>query len=225
MSWLLWSRMAPPACTGGVFIEFRPPLTQPGPYQFTLALNDSPPRCQFEVALPADKPISTSRCGMRLELQTRGAASDASIVGLTVGKSPKKLHLIVKRGVELIYDSRIAPAYAAEPTTRKESKYFCGERASISPQCIRGTSQCTPFSAACDGPEDCPAGKICCVSPESGHEYGYKSASQCASRAYCIGRLAHIACHTDEDCPKDMSCTDTSLETEFKPAIRGCRGK
>ncbi len=206
-------------------MEFRPPLAHPGPYHFALGLDDSPPRCEFDVALPADKPVNTSRCGMRLELQTRGAASDASIVGLTVGESPKKLHVIVRRGAEAIYDSFIEPVYAAQRTTRKESKHFCGQRASVSPTCIRGTSQCTPFPAACDGPEDCPAPRICCISPESGHEYGYKSASQCASRAYCIARLAHIACHTDEDCPKDMKCTDNSLEAEFKPAIRVCRGK
>jgi hypothetical protein len=206
-------------------MDFRPPLAQPGPYRFTLALDDAPPRCQFEVGLPADKPVNTSRCGMRLELQTRGAASESSIVGLTVGASPKNLHLIVNRGAESIYDSRIEPVYAAEPTSRKESKHFCGQRASVSPTCIRGTSQCAPFPTACDGPEDCPSEKICCISPESGYEYGYKSASQCASRAYCIGRLAHIACHTDEDCPKDMRCTDNSLATEFKPAIRGCRSR
>ena len=47
-------------------------------------------------------------------------------------------------------------------------------------------------------------------------------ASQCASRAYCMGRLAHIACQVDGDCPKDMACVDNSFETEFKPALRGC---
>jgi len=204
-------------------MEFRPPLAQPGPYRFTLALDDSPPHCEFDVALPADKPVNTSRCGMRLELQTRGAALDASIVGLTVGASPKKLHLIVKRGAEVIYNSRIEPVYADELTSRKESQHFCGRRASVSPLCIRGTSQCAPFQAVCDGPEDCTTGKVCCVSPESGHEYGHISASQCASSAYCISRLGHIACHTDEDCPKDMGCSDTSMATDFKPAIRACR--
>jgi hypothetical protein len=204
-------------------MEFRPPLSQPGPYRFTLALDDAPPRCEFDVELPANKPVNTSRCGMPLELQTRGAALDASIVGLTVGASPKKLRLTVRQGAEVIYDSRLDPVYAAEATSRAESKRFCGLRARVTPQCIRGTSQCLPFRAACDGPEDCHEAKICCVSPESGHEFGYKSASQCTSRSYCIGRLAHIACHLDRDCPKDMTCTDTSLETEFSPALRGCR--
>ncbi len=85
VGWLLWWQLRPPSCKGAVFVEFRPPLLQPGPYRFSLALDGEPSHCTFEVALPADKPVNTGKCGMPLELQTRGVASDASIIGLTVG--------------------------------------------------------------------------------------------------------------------------------------------
>jgi len=225
VGWLLWSRMAPRACTGGVFMEFRPPLLQPGPYRFAVALDDEPPHCNFDVALPAGRPVNIARCGWPLELQTRGMALDSGIVGLTVGASPKILHLKISRGEESIYDCQLQPEYAAEPTPRSESKRFCGPRARVTPQCIRGASQCSPFPANCAGPEDCPEGKICCVSPESGREFGYKSASQCRTKSYCIGRLAHIACHIDDDCPSGMTCSDSSFGNEFRPALRGCRDK
>ncbi len=223
VGWLLWWQLRPPSCKGAVFVEFRPPLLQPGPYRFSLALDGEPSHCTFEVALPADKPVNTGKCGMPLELQTRGVASDASIIGLTVGASPKKLHLTIGRGIETIYDSRSEPAYAAEATPRSESKRFCGPRARVTPDCIRGTSGCAPFAAVCDGPQDCTDGKVCCVSPESAQEYGTKSASHCYSKSYCIGRLAHIACHSDGDCPDGMTCSDRSLAADFKPALRGCR--
>ena len=218
----MWSQLAPRACTGGVFIEFRPPLTQPGPFRFALELDEQDPICEFEVALPASNPVYIGKCKLRLELQTRGVAKESSIVGLTVGASPKKLHLTVRSEAALIYDSRLHPKYATEPTPRSESKHFCGPRATVTPDCIRGTSQCAPYPSICDGPEDCPANKVCCVSSDSALEYGARFGSQCTSARYCIGRLAHIACHRDEDCPSRMGCTDGSLASEFKPELRGC---
>ena len=223
VGWLVWSHLLPHACKGAVFIEFRPPLLQPGPYHFSLGLDAQPAHCSFDVPLPTDKPVNTAKCGMPLELQTRGTGADASIIGLTVGASPKKIRVTINQGKEVIYDSRLEPVYAAEDTPRTESKRFCGPRARLTPDCIRGTSACAPYATLCDGPEDCSDGKICCVSPESALEYGIRSASHCKSTAYCIGRLAHIACHVDSDCPKGMTCSDTTLAADFKPALRACR--
>lgn len=206
-----------------MFIEFRPPLSQPGPYRFTLTLDNAPKRCEFEVTLPSDKPVNTTRCGMPLELQSRNAGGEISITGLTVGASPKQLHLAVHLVAEVIYNLNLQPNYSAELTSRADSKRFCGKRALVQPACIRGSTQCLPFPANCDGPEDCQKGKTCCASPESGHEYGYKSASKCTTFSYCLGRLAHIACHVTEDCPKDMSCDDNSFGDEYKPVLTGCR--
>ena len=225
LSWVAWSRLSPPPCPGALFIDFQPPLLQPGPYHFALYLDDAKTGCEFDVPLPTRQPVHTGRCGMRLELHTQGKDADVSVTGLTAGASPKKLHLVVTRGPELLYDQTVAPSYAAELTPRSESQHFCGKRAEFTAACQRGTSQCLPFAANCDGPEDCANRRVCCASPEAGRSYGYKLATRCTTASYCISRLAHIACHDNDDCPKDMVCTDASFRGEFQPAVTGCQSK
>ena len=225
LSWVAWLRWSPPPCTGGVFIEFQPPLLQPGPYHFTLALDDAKSRCEFDVPLPVTQSMRTGHCGMRMELRTLGKDAEASIVGLTVGASPKKLQLSIKRGAEALYDQTIVPQYSEEVTSRTDSKRFCGQRATVTAECIPGSSQCLPFAAACDGPEDCPNHQVCCASPEAGRSFGFKLASRCTTASYCISRLAHIACHNDDDCPKDMTCKDESMRGQYKPEIKACSSR
>ncbi len=220
--WVLWQRLRPPPCPGGVSVEFHPPLLAPGPYHFELTLDRARRTCAFDVSLPLLGPADKTGCGLALELRTQNRGQEVSITGLTFGARPDRFRLRVRQGQGAIYDTELTPQYAPYETRRAEDKRFCGERARVQPACIRGSSQCPPYPAKCDGPEDCETGKVCCATPEWGRDYGVRSAVDCDSRRSCLSRYAHIVCHQNEDCPKDMSCTDTTLESEFSPHVRAC---
>jgi hypothetical protein len=228
-----WQRTRPATCTGGVTIELRPPLAAPGPYRFELELEGIRQPCVFEVPFPIRGRVDTSSCGHAVELRTRvqgdvaksPEGDDAKIVGLTVGASPESFHFRVRRGGELLYDAPITPTYGPYETPREESRLFCGDRALVSPPCVRGSSACAPYAPSCDGPEDCPNGKACCASPEWGREYGPASATECSSTGRCLNRFGLVACHADSDCPTDMACTDTSLANDFTRPLAACQPK
>jgi hypothetical protein len=225
MGFVFWERFRPPPCTGGVFVELHPPLSEPGPYQFRIALDTGAPPCEFSVPLPlpAKSVVDTKHCGMATELKTRVQGEHASIVGLTFGAAPKHLRFQLKRAGEIIYDLGIDPHYTPYPVRREENKRFCGEQAFVKPACVRGSSGCAPFVASCTGPEACTSPKVCCVSPEWGRDYGVKAASECSFSRGCLNRFGSIACHADSDCPKDMVCDDKSISAEFKPVLVTCR--
>jgi len=225
MSFTIWERFRPPPCTGGLFIELHPPLSEPGPYQFQVTLDTGAPPCKFEVPLPIKGVVDTKHCGLTLEMKTLTQGEHTSIVGLAVGAAPKRFRFQVKRGGESIYDARLEPKYTPYPTRREDNKRFCGEQAFVKPECVRGSSQCAPFVAACSGPEACTKPKVCCLSPEWGRDYGVKAASECGSPRSCLDRFARIACHADADCPKDMACNDTTLKNDFSPQVTACGPK
>jgi hypothetical protein len=216
-----WQRLRGPECHGAVYIEIRPPLGAPGPYHFRLNLDEDERTCEFDVS-PEARGVQPAHCGMALEIQSRVQGTHASIVGLTVGSAPEKLQFVVTRGTDVIYDAELVPKYAPYATTRKESRRFCGENAFLKPACRRGSPSCAPFSPACDGPEDCDHGKVCCVSPEWGFEYGARAATECTSKPRCLARLARFACHTDAHCPDGMLCNDPSLRSDFAPPLQAC---
>jgi hypothetical protein len=221
-AFVIWDRTRPPSCTGAVFIELRPPLSEPGPYRFRLTLDGRDKPCEFEVPLPVRAPVNTAECGVALALETRVQAGQSSIVGLTIGAAPERLEFQVRSKAEAIYNVMLEPHYAPYETRREDSKRFCGDRAFVRPTCLRGSSQCVPFAVSCDGPEDCADGKACCVSPEWGREYGPHAASECSGRRSCLDRFAHIACHEDTDCPADMACGAFSLAADFARPLRSC---
>ena len=221
--WILWKSVGPRPCTGAVFIDFSPPLPAPGPYRFRLELDDRATPCEFEVPLPDPGAVSTKKCGMRVELSTRDQGAEESITGLTVGASPTRLALKVLRGAELIYDTELEPSYSPYPTTREESKRLCGDRASLVPKCVRNSSACLPFRPACDGPEDCPTGKRCCVNPDQGKKYGAHAAATCESKSRCAERFGLLACHESGDCPKSSTCAPAPFGSDFSPALRTCK--
>lgn len=225
MSFVFWQRCGPAPCAGGLFIELHPPLAEPGPYRFRVAVDTGQAPCEFEVPLPlpSKDAVDTKHCAMTVELRTLTRGEHTSIVGVAVGASPKRFEFRVTRAGESIYDAHLEPKYTPYPTKREDNKRFCGEQAFVKPACLRGSSQCSPFPAACSGPEACAKPKVCCVSPEWGRDYGVKAASECSSSRGCLDRFARIACHVDADCPKDMACDDRSLEGEFKPALVACR--
>lgn len=225
MGYSVWLRFRPPPCTGGLFIELHPPLSEPGPYRFRIALDAGAKPCEFSVPLPlpAKSVLDTKHCGLTMELRTLARGERTSIVGLALGASPKHFQFRVERNGEALYDARLEPKYTPYPTRREDNKRFCGEQAFVKPDCLRGSSECAPFPAACSGPEACAKSKVCCVSPEWGRDYGVNAASECSSARSCLDRFARIACRVDADCPKDMACDDTSLANEFKPSVIACR--
>jgi hypothetical protein len=188
-----------------------------------LALDDDDKICEFEARLPVRQPVNTKPCDMKIALETRIHAGHWSILGLTIGRAPERLEFRVQRQAELIYDAILEPRYAPYATRREDDKRFCGDRALVQPVCRRGSSQCAPYAASCDGPEDCPDRKVCCVSPEWGREYGPLAAAECSGRRSCLDRLAQIACHSDAECPDDMACSDASLAEHFRAPLLACK--
>lgn len=223
IGWIANRALGPPPCTGGVFIELRPPLLAPGPYRFEVSAGKGSQGCSFEVPLPLEGPVKTSHCPMVLELETEGRGDTSSIVRLAVGATPERLRFRVRRGAETLYDTDLVPAYGPDSVPREESRRFCGRQALARPRCSTGTSQCLPFRGACDGPEDCPEGKTCCANPEWGKKYGAKLATACLPWRRCLERYARIACHDSSDCPKNMTCANTSWRDDFEPPIVTCQ--
>jgi len=222
---VLWQRTRPAPCTGGVTIELRPPLSEPGQYHFHLELEGIHQPCEFDVPFPVRGRVDTRTCGHVVELQTRVQGADSKIVGLTIGASPEALSFRVSRSGEALYDTRITPKYGPYETPKSESRLFCGERALVTPPCVRGSSACAPYEPSCDGPEDCANGKACCASPDWGREYGAASATECSSKTSCLNRFGLVACHVDADCANEMACNDTSLAKDFKPPLTACQAK
>jgi hypothetical protein len=222
---VVWQRSRPAGCTGGVTIELRPPLGEPGTYRFRLVLDGIKQPCEFSVPWPIRGRVDTSTCGHVVELRTRVQGAESKIAGLTVGAAPEAFEFRVMRGNEALYDTKITPTYGPYETPKEESRLFCGERALVVPACLRGSSGCAPFDPICDGPEDCSNGKACCASPDWGREYGPLAASECSGVRRCLDRFGFVACHADADCPPDMACTDTSLAKDFKRPLTACEPK
>ena len=220
---VIWLRTRAVPCPGAVTLEFHPPLEAPGRYRFELLGVGREP-CEFAVALPTNSSsVAPSSCGMARELRTQVRDGEASIAALTFAAAPERFTLRVKRDEELIYDRAIVPKYAPYPTLRAENKRFCGDRARVVPECVRGSSECAPFPARCTGPNECPRGQACCLTPEWGRDFGARAASECATQSSCLSHLGQLACHADGDCPGDLHCQSTALATEFSPAVMSCR--
>ena len=209
-------------CAGAVTIEFHPPLADPGIYQFELSGPDLEP-CAFSVSLPqAHGEKGTSACRLPRELRTQMRDAHVSISELTFAAAPEHFELQVERNGEHIYRADLEPKYAPYPTARAENERFCGDRARVVPACLRGSSECQPFPATCLGPEGCPHGQACCLTPEWGRDFGPKAASECAARASCFAHFGQLACHTDDDCPADLRCKSSALAADFSPAVLTC---
>lgn len=221
--YVLWRQTRPAPCTGGVTLELRPPLEAPGSYRFHIELEGIPQPCEFTVPFPVQGRVDTSKCGHAVELQTRVEGAVSKIVGLTIGASPESLLFRLTRNGERLYDASLTPKYGPYETPKSESRVFCGERALVTPPCVRGSSACAPYEPSCDGPEDCTGGKSCCASPDWGREYGPKAATECSSKRRCLDHFGFVACHADTDCPDDMACADASLSKDYKRPLLACR--
>jgi hypothetical protein len=129
---------------------------------------------------------------------------------------------------ELLYDAQLTPNYGVDLAQRPEhgDARFCGPAALLKPACIRGSAQCAPFAATCDGPEDCAKGQVCCAAPSWGMEYGANNAIECSSRGQCTGRIdSYVACHADPECDAGYICSDDPAGAEFEPKLKLCLRK
>ena len=223
LAWIGAKALRPPPCHGGVFVELRPPLEAPGPYRFEISMPGEREACRFEVPLPLVGPVNTSQCPVVLELETEGQGLRSTIVRLAVGATPERFRLKVHRAAEAVYDAELRPRYLSEPVPREQSRRFCGRQALVRPECVKGSSQCAPFRADCDGPEDCPGEQACCTSLDWGQKYGAKLATACLPWRRCLQRYARVACHTTDDCPEGMICNDNSWHSDFEPPVVTCR--
>jgi hypothetical protein len=208
---------------GASTIAFRPPLLGPAKYDIAVHL-DERRTCEFHVELADRAKVIGQECDLKWQLQVRGPTAQPAIVGVVISAAPEAMRLFVRRDEERIYDTRISPAYVeANPAERGETPDFCGQSSLLKPDCIRGTSQCKPFVASCDGPEDCPGKQSCCAAPGWGMEYGAERSMECTSRSACLTRIeSFVICHEDADCPKDMACSDRSLEGDFDKTLLAC---
>ncbi len=162
---------------------------------------------------------------MALALRTQVQAGVASVSGLTFAAAPEHFRLGLERNEERLYDVELEPKYAPYETTRAEDKHFCGDRALVTPPCLRGSSECAPYPASCTSPAACGAKQVCCLTPEWARDYGPHAGSECTTSASCFAHLGHLGCHGDVDCPSDMSCTDSSFGSEFSPQVSACESR
>jgi hypothetical protein len=219
--WWSYRKALPAPCPGGVFLELRPPLVSPEPYQFRLELDGGQRVCTFEAA-PGGK-AHKSDCKMALEITSRQVGQQQSIVGVAIAGRPERLRLLVRRAGQAVYDALLTPEYSPFAVRRQDDQRFCGERAFVEPACLRGSADCAPYPAECDGPEDCSSPQLCCASAEWGREYGGRAATECSLRRDCLDRFGHVACHSDADCGEGTSCRDASLAGDFRPPLTACR--
>jgi hypothetical protein len=221
---VVWLRTREPPCPGAVTLEFHPPLADAGRYRFELlGAGDKP--CSFAVTLPssAKDDATDGVCGMARELRTQVRDGEVSIAALTFAAAPERFTLRVMRDDERIYDTLLVPKYAPYATLRAENKHFCGDRARVVPVCQRNTSECQPFPARCTGPDTCPHGQACCLTPEWGRDFGPRAASECSTKSSCFAHFGQLACHSDQDCPSDLHCQTSAFAEEFSPSVLSCR--
>lgn len=221
--WMLVSRFRDAPCSGAIFFEFHPPLSGQGRYVIDVDLDRGDKRCEIELGLPLTGQPDKSRCPMTLELKTQGERAATQLVGFAVGAAPEQVALSVRKGNEVLYETKLEPSYSPYSVEREPGGRFCGDRAFVQPACIRGTSECWPFVTNCDGPEDCNRGRVCCVDPEWGADYGSSTATECTSSSRCLSRMAQLACHEDAHCPSEMKCTHAPFADQFRGALSVCR--
>ena len=113
--YVLWRRMRPAPCTGGVTLELRPPLEAPGTYRFHVELDGIPQPCEFAVPFPVQGRVDTSTCGHAVELRTRVEGAVSKIVGLTIGAAPESLLFRLTRNGERLYDAVLRTARERHP--------------------------------------------------------------------------------------------------------------
>jgi hypothetical protein len=73
---------------------------------------------------------------------------------------------------------------------------------------------CMGHAIYCDGPEDCLAGEVCCLTAQAG-----AAISECKPDGDC---LFERLCSSNQDCPEGMSCCFTTLGAYADYTIHVC---
>ena len=76
---------------------------------------------------------------------------------------------------------------------------------------------CAGIALACDGPEDCGAGKVCCFLGTTGGN------STCKSAADCTGVDQVVMCRSDTDCASGDHCEPAAAGAYFASIAGSCK--
>jgi hypothetical protein len=74
-------------------------------------------------------------------------------------------------------------------------------------------AQCADFAFACDGPEDCSDGNVCCARGRGAH---------CLPDLECHGVETFTLCRGDADCPDLETCTPDVTDSYYEDLIGFC---
>ncbi len=173
---------------------------------------------------------------------TDGGAADGSVVvdgsvtvdaGATDGGSPSDATVVTDGGTSADGGVVVVDASTADGST---GRIDCGMMtcdAATEECCVMGvgsgmvTTSCIPMggtcmgggTAACDGPEDCASGDVCC-----GTGGGGSFSVDCAPSAMCGGFTSFELCHTAGDCTdtRDMCCPFMAMGVSTAICSRRC---
>ena len=87
-------------------------------------------------------------------------------------------------------------------------------------ECLTSKPGLRGYYMACDGPEDCASGELCCISVGA----IALGSTNCGPPSACEGGYAQqIACHSGGDCPAPMTCGPAWFADTFVPTLLGCQ--
>lgn len=87
---------------------------------------------------------------------------------------------------------------------------YAGDASGQHPTC-GAPGSCAWSEVACDGPEDCQAGQVCCVTSRVRSGGSTTPLSRCTSAAACTTLRK---CHTRADCAPALDCCVTHPSTD-----------
>ncbi len=199
-----------------VLLVFEPPL-EAGKYIAEVRLDDGH-RC----TLSWDSTHMTEFAGSQQRgscdaVESIRSRSRATVTALVLSGNPRSIDISVRRNGEHVIDEALEPVYTAPCES-------CPPEGLAVARCIAGASTCAPFTAACDGPEDCGVGEVCCASASKGYRHGRSSSTTCMGRRLCAADVESFsACHSDRDCEPHARCDLAAPDTAFRPPLAACR--
>jgi hypothetical protein len=219
-----WALQRPGGCPGTVGIALEPPLLGPADYRFELTLDGE--RCDFSLRLAAELVMGPRPCPLVRRLEVGGQSTHPGIEGFSLAGLPERLHLRVLRDAELVYDAAFEPAAPGAPRAdapRDGDARLCGPSVRWRPDCLPGSSQCTPYPVSCRGPAECPAAALCCATPDWARRYGSRYAMQCTTLEECSSRIeSFVVCGDGGDCPAGLRCGPLAPLAVYAEPLRGC---
>jgi hypothetical protein len=107
------------------------------------------------------------------------------------------------------------PSVACGSTACPVATSYCCNHPNQPDECKANGSACTfGVEMACDGPEDCASGQVCCATLFiQGQNQSYTSTA-CA--AACTGKTARVVCGASGTCPTGTTCGTSDLLPPYK---------